>query len=1112
MNAFAGHLSLEPILAAVAASNPHDGQARADAMDPRRSVVCLAPAGSGKTTELIYRMLACLSVAMRPEEVLAITFTTLAAGEIKERIIDALSLAAGGVEPQSVHEKPLYALGQIVLKRDAELGWNLLVNPGRLRIMTFDSFSAYLAGKTPIMSGLGGGQTTDDPHLLYRQAILETLGSVNDDSAPEELRAALEAVLGFAKNQFEKLVPMFSTLLAKRDQWAHEIIGLDVAEMQMALAHSVAFELQKSLGDLSNGHIDALINVVADAASELPGFEWAANVPADRASETYCNFIRDFSSFILTSDGKLRATVNAKNGFPAGHSLTKRMNEVLKELKGTEESTRYAEALNAIQCLPEVEFAEFSAEMCGHFTVILRYLLANLTLAFEDNAALDFPEVAARAIQALGVGAEIGDALLEEDRINHILVDEVQDSSPNQYYLLSKLTADWSHGDGRSIFFCGDKSQSIYLFRNATPETFNEIIRSKRFGNLELELINLVVNFRSMPAVVEWNNQCYSKVFADSDIPFIPSVPARSGAGAVTVKPISTGALGEAEAVADQIDGLIKADAEASIAILVRARSHIKHILPALKARGITASGQNIDPLSESSPVSEVVALVRSLWHLADRSSWFCLLRAAFVGLSWEDCVTVARGDRIVLHSLKNPAVQAKLSPEGAIRVAAFLKAYDAVTGSSRGDDLSWAAKALWVGLGGAASVDSTELDDVLTVFALLLKHTVNGCLEKPQAFFRAIDSLYATPKPGRVVIMTIHNSKGLEFDHVIIPALNSRGASDDAPLFYWKRINDIFVLAPNPGSQCADNAPEKRLFNYLGRKVKAEINDEIARLAYVMTTRAKVTCTLYATYEKLDEKTEASYAKGSVLESLWPAIEADIRNVQPGIPLQEDVDVGVPSKARLSPGFSFQLPAGVFIPASGNEHAPSENDLNDEGRDEQGNDLCARLEGIVYHKVVEIIGRDGVDLWSVEKVSGKQAAIAAMMRREGYPSESLNAGVQRVIALVVNTLQSAHGQWILKKRDNGGQEVQVSAYRGGRWVHRIIDKSFVEDGYFWIVDWKSPAPKEGVSIEAFVEAEVSRYRAKMEEYRQGVIDAGVDLPVRLALYFPAVDCLREIG
>ena len=207
------------------------------------------------------------------------------------------------------------------------------------------------------------------------------------------------------------------------------------------------------------------------------------------------------------------------------------------------------------------------------------------------------------------------------------------------------------------------------------------------------------------------------------------------------------------------------------------------------------------------------------------------------------------------------------------------------------------------------------------------------------------------------------------------------------------------------------------------------------------MTTRATVTCTLYATYEKLDEKTEASYAKGSVLESLWPAIEADIRNVQPGIPLQEDVDVGVPSKARLSPGFSFQLPAGVFIPASGNEHAPSENDLNDEGRDEQGNDLCARLEGIVYHKVVEIIGRDGVDLWSVEKVSGKQAAIAAMMRREGYPSESLNAGVQRVIALVVNTLQSAHGQWILKKRDNGGQEVQVSAYRGGRWVHRNNEK-----------------------------------------------------------------------
>ena len=148
-----------------------------------------------------------------------------------------------------------------MLERDAELGWNLQLNPSRLRIMTFDSFSAYLASKTPIMSGLGGGQTTDDPHLIYRQAILETLGSVNDDSIPAELRLALEEVLGFAKNQFEKLVPMFSNLISKRDQWAGELINLDVVAMESALQRAIEVDTAKALEVLHNGHILSLIHI-----------------------------------------------------------------------------------------------------------------------------------------------------------------------------------------------------------------------------------------------------------------------------------------------------------------------------------------------------------------------------------------------------------------------------------------------------------------------------------------------------------------------------------------------------------------------------------------------------------------------------------------------------------------------------------------------------------------------------------------------------------------------------------------------------------------------------------------------------------------------------------
>lgn len=154
---------LDPIFAGIASLNPHDGAARALAVDPRRSMVLLAPAGSGKTTTLQLRMLACLTVVERPEEVLAITFTNAAAAEIVERVIGALSLAAIGTAPVKPHEVVQDQLARQVLARDKQLGWNLLLNPGRLRIMTFDSFCASLASKTPIMAGLGGSKTSDDP-------------------------------------------------------------------------------------------------------------------------------------------------------------------------------------------------------------------------------------------------------------------------------------------------------------------------------------------------------------------------------------------------------------------------------------------------------------------------------------------------------------------------------------------------------------------------------------------------------------------------------------------------------------------------------------------------------------------------------------------------------------------------------------------------------------------------------------------------------------------------------------------------------------------------------------------------------------------------------------
>lgn len=1098
---------LTPIFEAIAASNPHDGHIRALAIDPRRSLVLLAPAGSGKTTQLLYRHLACLTVAQRPEEVLAITFTNKAAGEIVERVIGALSFASKGVEPTETHEIPLYHLSRQVLERDAQLGWNLMLNPARLRIQTFDSFCGSLAAKTPIMSGLGGGQVTDDPSLVYRQAILETLGSVNDEGIDDDLREALEAVLTFSKNRFELLIPMFGALLAKRDQWVGDVLSLDIEAMADAVSGMVRGCAREAVAAIRASALHGAVDVLQQASGSLDGFEWAAS-PALNDSDEGLAYLQAFADFVLTKDDNLRARVTAREGMPAGEPLTKAMNAILADLKGSADEV--TKALAGVRSLPGVEYPERSAEMARHLTVILRYLLGNLMLTFDATATVDFPEVAQRAIHSLGTGDEIGDALLEEDRINHILVDEFQDTSAAQYNLLLRLVEHWGEDDGRSLFFCGDAFQSVYFFRGATVDLFIDLVTSRAFGPKELEAHHLIVNFRSAPEVVDWNNRAYEQIFHGTEPGFVKSVPFRNFSGSVSVEPITSGAVGEALRVVEIIKAEFAKNPEQSIAILVRGRSHLKEILPALKEAGISASGTDIDPIAESQPVSEVIALIRALWHQADRTSWLAVLRAAFVGLSWADCLAVARGHRVVPCALRMPEVIATLSDEGKARVQRLIAILDGIENSSRGDELVWSAKSAWVALGGVSTVDETELADVNTVWSLLAQHTSKGNLNDPQAFFQALGRLFASPKAGQVQVMTIHKSKGLEFSTVILPGLHKTGASDDVPLFYWRRIKGVFTLAPNIGNNDVDT-PESRLFKFVGGLVKEDLRAELARVAYVATTRAKVNSYLLGCINANPEGKELKAPSNSLLGCLWPAVKDEFEDAEEEATIEKEVACAVPSKARLTHDFVIDMPRDCFIPAATNDALPTENELEDELRESEGDDFRAKTIGIVYHRVVELIGKEGVETWSVARLEGKTQAIASMFRREGYPIREIPAAVRRVVELVTTTLNSEKGRWILTKREGGGQEVQVSGYRNGRWVHRYIDSSFEDGGAYWITDWKTPDCPEGMGVDDFIRIQAKRYEAKMKEYKRAVQDAGITLPVRLGLYLPAVDRFVEI-
>ncbi|KKN89574.1 hypothetical protein LCGC14_0237060 [marine sediment metagenome] len=1096
---------LAPIMELIAELNPHDADIRAKSIDPRRSVALLAPAGSGKTTQLIYRLMALLTVVEVPEHILTITFTNKAAGEIVERVTEALAKAATGIEPELAHERPLYLLGKLALERDRLLGWNLQLNPGRLRIMTFDAYCAKLAATMPIMSGFGGGRTAESPELIYRRAILETLGSVNDDTIPDELRTALESVLAFARNQFEVLVPLFSNLLAKRDQWVGEILHVNAEELSSMLQSIVTQEADHAIGVLQANGFGRCWEIFSDAAvvQGYPHFAWAANSPTDNTEEGR-EFHRLAAAVLLKADGGVRSKVTVRDGFPPKEEPTTRMNAFLSDIKGNADVEA---ALNSLLILPDAEYPAASAVMIEHLTIIMRYLLANLMVAFDDSAAVDFQEVAQRAIQALGTGDEVGEALLEEDRVYHLLVDEDQDTSPSQYQLLSRLVSDWSeHEDGRSVFMCGDQAQSIYLFRGATVEKFTEMVKRGSFGPKKLDVYHLRVNFRSSPVVVNWNNEVFGELFAGEGNNFVSSVPFRTADGKVTVEAVTTGEEGEAARVVELVQDAFSENPDQSVAILVRGRSHLKAILPALKAADITVTGTDIDPITESAPVSEVISLIRALWHKADRTSWLALMRSAFVGLSWDDCLVVARGGSVVLDALRSESVADALSPEGKVRVDRFLSALDAVEVSTRSDELAWKVRALWMSLGGMASVDHVELGDVKTVFKLLASHTSTGDLTDPQEFFAALNRLYASPKAGSVQIMTIHKSKGLEFDTVIVPSLQKSGGRDDTPLFYWRSMQDGFFLAPNIGHQ-DEASPESRLFNFIGKIVKKDQRDELDRICYVAFTRAKQNLHVLAYREEGDFEAGGP----NTLLGRLKHVLADL-TVEVATPASGNVKVGgVPSKARLDCTHAVGAPTNCFRPANANDSVPTEDELHDELREGEGNDFRAKIEGIVYHRMVEMIAKEGLEHWSIDRVGAKAQAVASLMRREGYPIRDVPAGRDRILDLLRTTLQSEKGRWILSKHDEDGQEVQLSGYRNGRWIHRYLDRPFVDGGCYWITDWKTPACPEGCDVDDFVRTVANRYRAKMHEYKAVVIEAGVTLPVRLGLYLPSVDVFVEV-
>ena len=1082
-----------------------DAAARRAALDPTRSFVVEALAGSGKTSLLTQRLLVLLAQVKAPENVLAVTFTRKAAEELRGRVLAALASAAGPA-PDGGHARATWELARAVAAQDAREGWQLSAQPGRLRVQTIDALAASLARRAPLEAGLAAALTpVDDAAALYAQAARETLQRLHDDRVGPAVARAL-AVLD---NNWARAEDLLVAMLPRRDQWLARVgerTPRGVAERTLAAA--VEREL-RVLGGLLPARLAAEVTEMAcwagSAASDSP-FAALKDFSLNRLRVETCAAL---ATLLLTANGSARKDLARLKGLPEnGLAVFKaRFAELGDRL--ADEGARFCARLHAARALPAGCFEDAEWTAIEALLDLLTLAAVQLDSVFAATGRCDFQAVAQSAQDALGAPEEPTELTLALDyRLEHLLVDEFQDTSRGQHALFETMVSGWTDGDGRTLFFVGDPRQSIYRFRQAEVGLFTQLIRRAQFASVRLHCLRLSANFRTAEPLIAWLNASLPAVFAAADdgLPsfggLLATRPALA-APAIGIHPLPDGdPLAEASGLLALIESVRARRPAASIAVLVRSRGHLGALPALLGAAGIPVAAAEVAPLNEAPAVSDLLALTRALLHLTDRIAWLAVLRAPWCGLSLPGLAQLAEEapHALIWDRLRAPAVLAALDADDRARAQALQQAMAGALREVRRVPLAQVVTQLWITLGGELGLDATAARAAARFLALLAEFEAANPEFAPEALEAHVAARYV-PVPrdtgNAVQLMTIHKAKGLEFDVVIVPALDRKVRADDPPLVAWHEHAALpppaLLMAPLPPPGAADT----RNYGFIQWLEQGEQEAEARRLLYVALTRARDELHLCARRRVNAAGALAAPAPSSFLALLWPRLAAAFAPALVAAP--------APTALRRPPAVRRRVPALPSASAAVPTPAQSADELEFDWASP-----VARHVGTVTHQLLQTVAEQGLSAWPLERVPRLRGFVSAALRGQGVAGPALGPATDRVLMALRRTLESPRGRWILGAEHAGAtSELRLATQAGGVVTDAVLDRSFVAaDGVRWIVDFKT-GEHLGGAPDAFMDSEVARYRGQLERYA-GMLSALDPRPTRLALYFPLLDGWRE--
>jgi ATP-dependent helicase/nuclease subunit A len=842
------------------------------ASDPMVSAWASANAGSGKTHVLTQRVIKLLLRGEDPAKILCITFTKAAAATMATRVFNTLSAwtALDDADLDQAIRDIGIAPDEKLRTRARRLFALALETPGGLKVQTIHAFCTSLLHQFPFEADAGAGfEVLDD---ATQSQILEKLtldvmleGAAQPGSAIG--RALADAIKAAADQTFRELI---TEAVGERDtieEWIARTGSVEaaIAELSAALGVGPGESAQAIEDEIVDGGIDPAnwLDVAAVLATgkktdkdQAEKFRQASQANGSVRAERYISIFCTGSQIGLTkrSCRKDVITNTIRQANPEYADLLDREKDRIGALIDT---------LRAVECRDRTR-----ALVTVAHEVIVRYRREK-----ARRGLLDYDDLIDRTL-ALFERTSAAWVLYKLDLgINHLLLDEAQDTSPKQWAIVRTLTSEFTAGAGarstrRTMFAVGDDKQSIFSFQGAAPEKFGEMRKAFQqdfeAAQLEWRNVKLLTSFRSGEIVLQAVDIVFSRqeahkgLSSDNAGTAHESLPGKLP-GHVDIWPLvlpkekadiegwdapfdQTSEQSQQVRLAKKIAAHValwqgKGTRPGDVLILVRQRGPLfEAIIRQLKAAGIQVAGADRMVLLYHIAVMDLIALADALLLPEDDLALASVLKSPLFGLSEDDLFNIAhdRGRKSLRAALLGKANE---FPDAAGRLTHLTDA------ALRDSPFTFYARLL--GAGGARKRIlarlGPEANDALDEFlnlALAYERRETPSLQGFVAWLRAANAEVKRDMEisrNEVRVMTVHGAKGLEAHTVILADTTTRPEGYRPP-----RLLDV-TLASGKGLVWAKSQDTDPPIVAIAREAAKEASiAEYKRLLYVAMTRAE--------------------------------------------------------------------------------------------------------------------------------------------------------------------------------------------------------------------------------------------------------------------------------